>query len=92
MNSELAGVLALRALGFLVGDEKALRTFMTQTGLTGDEMRAAAAEPGFQAGVLDFLLKHEDLLLSLCEHEEIDPKEMERAHRQLSGHEPERSI
>lgn len=92
MNVEMAQILALRALGFIASDEMALRTLLTQTGLTADEIRAAAAESEFQAGVLDFLTRHEELLVSFCESEEITPIDITKAHQALAGAEPERSI
>jgi len=84
MNLESAEILALKALAFVVADEKALRTLLTQTGLTAEEMRAAAATRAFQAGVLDFLTHHEDVLIAFCESEEIAPTMPARAFRTLS--------
>ncbi len=84
MNPDSAQTLALQALSFVVADEKALRTLLTQTGLTGDEMREAAATLEFQAGVLDFLMRHEDMLMAFCESEGITPDDPARAHRALS--------
>ncbi len=89
MNLETAEILALNALAFVVADEKALRTFLTQTGLTAEEMRAAAGTRAFQAGVLDFLTRHEDVLISFCESEGIDPALPARGLRTLSGSERE---
>lgn len=89
MNLETAQILALHALAFVVADEKALRTFLTQTGLTADEMRAAAGTRAFQAGVLDFLTRHEGVLISFCESEEIDPALPARGLRTLSNDERE---
>lgn len=86
MNRDIAEILALQALAFVVGDDKARNTFLTQTGLTGDEMRAAAATIDFQAGLLDFLTRHEDLMLAFCKSEGIAPEDPARAHRALLPH------
>lgn len=85
MNLETSEILALRALAYVVGDERALRTFLTQTGLTAPEMRAAAGTRAFQAGVLDFLTRHEDVLIAFCEAEDIDPALPARALQTLNG-------
>ncbi len=84
MNRESAEILALNALAYIAGDDRALRTLLTQTGLTAEEMRAAAATPAFQAGVLDFLVRHEDLLIAFCESQGIDPTLPTRAARLLT--------
>ena len=84
MNRDIAEILALQALAFVVGDEKARNTFLTQTGLTADEMRAAAATVDFQAGLLDFLAHHEDLLVAFCESQGLDPEDPARAHQALA--------
>ncbi len=84
MNRDIAEILALQALTFVVSDEKARNTFMTQTGLDGAEMRAAAATLDFQAGLLDFLTRHEDLLIAFCESEGIAPEDVGSAHRALT--------
>ena len=85
MNHESAEILALKALSYVVGDEAALRTLLTQTGLTGEEMRSAAGTREFQAGVLDFLTRHEDHLIAFCESEELKPDSLVRAHGLLTG-------
>lgn len=85
MNLESAEVLALRALGYIVGDEKALRTLLTQTGLTAAEMREAAATRTFQAGVLDFVTRHEDVLVAFCEAEGYSPEDPAKAYRALAA-------
>ena len=80
MNSESAEVLALHALAHVVGDEKALRTLLTQTGLSGTDIRAAAESREFLAGVLDFLTRHEEFLVTFCEAEDVRPESVARAH------------
>lgn len=89
MNLESAEILALKALSFVVADEKTLRTLLTQTGLTAEEMREAAGTRAFQAGVLDFLTRHEDVLVAFCESEDVDPAAPARALRTLSSDESE---
>jgi len=84
MHPEAAEILALNALAFVVSDERTLRTLLTQTGLTAPEMREAAGTRAFQAGVLDFLTRHEDVLIAFCEAENIDPALPVRALRTLT--------
>jgi len=84
MNRESAEILSLTALAFIVADERTLKTLLTQTGLTAEEMRAAAGTRGFLAGVLEFLTRHEDVLIAFCESEGIEPTLPARAAHELS--------
>jgi len=86
MNRDAAEILALQALSFIVSDDKARETFMTQTGLDGAEMRAAAATVEFQAGLLEFLGRHENLLMAFCESVGAQPEEIGPAVRALVPH------
>ena len=86
MIQETAETLALQALAYVVSEEKARNTFMTQTGLDGAEMREHAGKADFQAGVLDFLTRHEDLLIGFCESVDLAPADISAAHRALSPH------
>jgi len=84
MNRESAEILALNALAYIASDEGALRTLLTQTGITADEMRAAAGSGAFLTGVLEFLIQHEDVLVAFCKSEGIDPTTPAKAARAMS--------
>jgi len=57
---------------------------MALSGLTGDGLRSAAAEPGFFAGVLDHLAADEALLLAFSANAGQDPALIEKARDALS--------
>jgi Protein of unknown function (DUF3572) len=78
-DREAAEDLALGALSFLVADEERLSRFVYLSGLTVDNLREAAAEPGFLAGVLDHLAGDESLLLAFAANCSLDPAEVTRA-------------
>ena len=59
MNPADAEALAVTALGFVAADPELLPRFLALTGIDGAQVRKAAQEPGFLAGVLDFILAHE---------------------------------
>ncbi len=66
-SRETAESLAISALGFIAADERLLPRFLAITGIEAGQIRQVAREPGFMAGVLEFLLAHEPTLLAFCE-------------------------
>ncbi len=71
---EAAEALAIDALSFLAGAPEQLERFMALCGLSPENLRAAAASPGFLAGVLAYLAQDETLLLAFAESHTCDPK------------------
>jgi hypothetical protein len=61
-----AEALAIEALGFIAADPDLLPRFLALTGIEASSIRMAAREPGFMAGVLNFVLAHEPTLLSFA--------------------------
>jgi len=84
-DTEFAEALAIQALGHLAQDKEALERFLSLTGLAPDKIREAAASPGFLAGVLDYMMQNEALLLTFSENNNIKAETIINAHRQLSG-------
>jgi hypothetical protein len=78
-----AEAIAIEALGFVAGDPALLPRFLSITGIEAQSIRAAAREPGFLAGVLEFLLAHEPTLLQFCEQFGIAPAAVASAQRAL---------
>jgi hypothetical protein len=78
-NHEAAEAMALEALTFLAADAERLDRFLALSGLSVDNLRAAAAEPGFLAGVLDYLAGDEPLLLAFAANGQRDPADIMRA-------------
>jgi hypothetical protein len=84
--------LAVQALGFLADEPERLGRFLAVTGIGGNDIRAAAREPGFLTGVLEYLLGDEALLLSFSAEASIDPAEVARALAALGGQRWERDV
>jgi hypothetical protein len=61
-RAEAAASLAIVALGYLAVNAEHLERFLALTGIGPDEIRKAAAQPGFLAGVLDYVAGNEALL------------------------------
>jgi len=79
LRREAAEMLAIQALGFIAGDGERLLHFVNMTGITAGDIRAAAREPSFLAGVLEHMLAEESLLLAFAAEVGIDPAEVARA-------------
>jgi hypothetical protein len=77
--------LAVTALAFIAGEPELLRRFLDLTGLNPSEIRSAACEPGFLAGVLDFLMDHESVLLTYATSIGRSPNDFVMARNSLSA-------
>ena len=82
---EAAETLAVAALGYLASEPESLGGFLATTGIGPDQIRSAARDPEFLAGVLDYFLSEEALLIAFANSEGIDPSEIQRARRALGG-------
>jgi hypothetical protein len=81
-----AETLAVQALSFLAEEPERLGQFLAASGMGPEMIRKAAADPGFLAGVLDFVASDEPLLVAFAQHAGIDPRMVERAQALLGGH------
>ena len=57
--------MAIQALSFIAADPERLGRFLAATGIGPGDIRAAAREPLFLAGVLDHITGDETLLVGL---------------------------
>ncbi|MGL4324603.1 MAG: DUF3572 domain-containing protein [Beijerinckiaceae bacterium] len=77
--------LGIKALLYLAADDERLERFLSLTGLAGEDIRAAAAEPGFLGAVLDHLLANETMLTEFAAGEALDPEAIGPARARLPG-------
>ncbi len=85
LSVEAAEELAISALAYLAGNPDALGRFLSLSGIGPSDLRAAAREPGFLVGVLEFYLADESLLLSFIEEAQVRPTMMAAARHALAG-------
>jgi hypothetical protein len=90
MRRDAAESLAVQALSFLAGEPERLARFLALTGIGPDRIRAAAASPGFLAGVLDHVASEDALVTTFAAEAGIKPEEIEKARRILGSAEWER--
>lgn len=77
--------IAIAALGFLAARPEALGRFLALTGIGPANLREAAAESGFLAGVVEFLAGDEALLVAFAEDVGVPAGRISAARRSLSG-------
>ena len=84
-SREAAEMLAIQALAFIASEPERLARFLDMTGIEAADIRAAAREPRFLAGVLEHMLSDESLLLAFAANAGIDPAVLARARGVLGG-------
>ncbi len=71
MAPENAQVIALQALGWLVGNDELRPLFLGSTGGSEDDLRAQATDPAFQASVLEFLTMDDSWVVYFCDAHDL---------------------
>ena len=92
LTQERAEALAIQALTFIAGDAERLGRFLAVTGIGPAEIRAAAGEPGFLAGVLDYMAADEALIGAFANEAGLDPADVGKARTVLAGAPWEREL
>jgi len=82
--------MAAQALSFIASDPERLGLFLASTGIGPGDIRAAAKEPLFLAGVLDHLAQHEPALIAFAEQSGTEPALIIAAREKLAGRDWER--
>jgi hypothetical protein len=89
---EDAESLAIQALTFIAAEPERLGRFLALSGIGPAEIRSAARESRFLAGVLDHVIGDESLLVAFADAAGIDPAQVTRAHATLAGATWEREV
>jgi hypothetical protein len=89
---ETAEIVAIQALSFVAGDAERLGQFLAETGIGPETLRSAAKDPGFLAGILDFLLRNEAILTAFADSSHLEPKIVANARAALGGPSWERDV
>jgi len=92
LTKEAAEGLAIQALTFLASEPERFGGFLAATGIGPTQIRAAANEPGFLAGVLDYLAADDGLIARFAAETGRDPGDVARAHAALGGESWEREV
>jgi hypothetical protein len=89
---EAAEALAIQALSYIAQDGERLGRFLSLTGIGPAEIREAAREPGFLAGVLEYVAGDEKLLTDFAKEAGHEPTTVEAARLALGGAAWEREL
>ena len=84
LTKSSAETLTIEVLSFLASDPARLERFLALSGVGLENLRAAAAEPGFFAAVLDHLAADKSLLLAFAANAGHDPALIAKARDILS--------
>lgn len=82
--------VAIAALTFIAADPERLGRFLASTGIGPADIRIAAREPLFLAGVIGHIAADEELLLAFAAEIGRSPAEIDRARKALAGPDWER--
>lgn len=78
---ETAGAI----LGWLANEPDMFGRFLALSGVQPQQLRNAVNDPGFLAGMIDFLMEHEPTLLAFCEATGTKPEAVAAASHYYSG-------
>ncbi|MBO6825781.1 MAG: DUF3572 family protein [Sneathiella sp.] len=85
MNKDFAETISYQAIAYILEDHRRLDHLMRETGLGISDFQNLENAPETLAGVLDFLLSYEDLLLGFCESYNLQPDIPMKVRRQFPG-------
>jgi hypothetical protein len=85
MDAAAAELLAIRALGWLAGDDALWPDFLSATGAEAGDLRSAAADPAFLAAVLDFIMQADNRVIAFCDAENLPYDRPQQARQALPG-------
>lgn len=88
MTLEDARLIAIKALAYLASDTDRLGRFLAATGISPEEIRAKAEDLNLLAGILDFLLSDEAMVIEFCQTLDLPPEAPAQARIQLPGYAP----
>ena len=92
LTREQAEGLAIQALTFIAGDGERLGRFLAVTGIGPAEIRTAAREPGFLAGVLEYMASDDRLIAAFAGESGLDPADIDKSRIALAGGRWEREV
>lgn len=85
MTEKEAEIVAIRALGWLAGDDELWPVFLSATGADAGEVRQRAADPAFLGAVLDFILQRDETVMAFCRAEGLSFEKPMQARAALPG-------
>lgn len=81
---EMSQSFTIAALTYLSDNEDALHRFLAESGLAADELRQLSESEELLAGLVDYFLSNETILMALCEQHDISTEDVWRVRRALN--------
>jgi hypothetical protein len=75
---------AIAILAWLANEPDLFGRFLALTGVVPGQVRNAINDPGFLAGMMDFLMNHEPTLMAFCKDSDTSPEAVMEAWRHFS--------
>ena len=85
ITREAAEAVGVQALAYLADDPERLGRFLALSGLGPETIRAAAHDASFLAGVLEYMIGDEALLVAFAERLGAAPERVVEAQAMLAG-------
>jgi hypothetical protein len=85
LTQEAAESLAIQALAFIASDAERIGPFLAATGIGPEMIRAAARQPDFLGGVLDYMAGDDALLVAFSNETGRNPFDIPIARDVLRG-------
>lgn len=82
---EAAEIVAVQALSFIATDPERLGLFLAETGLGPQNLRQAATDSRFLAGVLDFVMRDDSMVQAFAASAGFTATAIASAHDLLGG-------
>lgn len=85
MNEQLAQIVGIGALEWLVANEELLPVFLGASGATLDQIRDQAGNPELLASVLEFLMNDDAWVSACCDAQEWPHETLMQARLSMPG-------
>ena len=85
MTPDAAQVIAIQALGWLVGNNELLPVFMGSTGTSAEDLKARVEDASLLVSVMDFILMEDEWVLDFCDVAGLDPHKLQSVRHALPG-------
>lgn len=85
MSKDVAEILALKGLAYLMSLSEDRDRFLALSGVEPTDIRGRAGDPELLGAVLDFLLANEALLTEFCAGEAANSRDVHMARHVLAG-------
>jgi len=85
MNEQLAQIVGMGAMEWLVGNEDLLPVFLGSSGATLEQMKEHAGSPELLASVLEFLMNDDEWVKACCDANEWPHETLMQARLSMPG-------